>query len=341
MKETLAGLAAKTGYSITTISRVLSGKAEEHRISMEARNKIIQAARENRYFPSLAVQNRRTNKTSTIGLMVPSIANPYFADIASSVIGEANHRNYTTIVIDSSENEEMEKKGIASLMDRQVDGIIAVPCGTSQALFEEMNREYLPVILIDRYFPDAMMPYVATNNYQGGIEATNHLIMHGHRRIACIQGVVSSAPNKKRVAGYLAAMEKAGIKDEAIVTGNEFSIQNGYLETKLLLNRQNRPTAIFTLSNTIMLGAVRAIRESGLKIPEDISIMTFDNNMYMDYMTPAISRISQHTEEMGRLATKLMFECISSGLRSTTQIELTPSLIAGASVGFSKSSVRQ
>ena len=334
MKETLAGLAAKTGFSITTISRVLSGKADQHRISHETREKILTAARENNYFPNLVAQNLRTNRTNTIGLMLPSVANPYFADIASSVIEEARHRNYTTIVLDSAESPELEKDGISSLMSRQVDGIIAVPCGDDPSLFEEINRKFIPVILIDRYFSNSMLPYITTNNYMGGIDAVNLLIMNGHSNIACIQGVVNSLPNKKRVAGYLAALDKAGIKDKALVVGNDFSIQNGYLETKLLLNKTDRPTAIFALSNTIMLGAFRAIREAGLKIPEDISLVAFDNNVYMDYMTPAITRIGQPTEEMGKLATKLLFECISSGERSTTQIELSPTLITGASVGL-------
>ena len=334
MKETLAGLAAKTGFSITTISRVLSGKADQHRISPVTREKILTAARENNYFPNLVAQNLRTNHTNTIGLMLPSVANPYFADIASSVIEEARHRNYTTIVLDSAESPELEKDGISSLMSRQVDGIIAVPCGDDPSLFEEINRKFIPVILIDRYFSNSMLPYITTNNYLGGIDAVNLLIMKGHSNIACIQGVVNSLPNKKRVAGYLAALDKAGIKDKALVVGNDFSIQNGYLETKLLLNKTDRPTAIFALSNTIMLGAFRAIREAGLKIPEDISLVAFDNNIYMDYMTPAITRIGQPTEEMGKLATKLLFECISSGERSTTQIELSPTLITGASVGL-------
>lgn len=173
MKETLAGLAAKTGFSITTISRVLSGKADLHRISPETREKILTAARENNYFPNLVAQNLRTNRTNTIGLMLPSVANPYFADIASSVIEEARHRNYTTIVLDSAESPELEKDGISSLMSRQVDGIIAVPCGDDPSLFEEINRKFIPVILIDRYFSNSMLPYITTNNYLGGIDAVN------------------------------------------------------------------------------------------------------------------------------------------------------------------------
>lgn len=141
-------------------------------------------------------------------------------------------------------------------------------------------------------------------------------------------------PTEQEAGGRILGSIGQGLhQDRALVVGNDFSIQNGYLETKLLLNKTDRPTAIFALSNTIMLGAFRAIREAGLKIPEDISLVAFDNNIYMDYMTPAITRIGQPTEEMGKLATKLLFECISSGERSTTQIELSPTLITGASVG--------
>lgn len=334
MKETLAGLSKKTGFSITTISRVLSGKSDKYRISDETRDIILSIAQKNNYFPNIVAQNLRTNKTNTIGLMIPELANPYFADIASTIISEARRRNYTTIVIDSAEDADIEKNGISSLMSRQVEGIIAVPCGEDPKLFEEINKKYFPVILIDRYFAGSALPYVTTNNYLGSIEAVNHLIMNGHSRIVCIQGVKGSLPNKKRVAGYMAALEKAGIAEMATVVGNEFSVQNGYLETKLLLNSENRPSAIFALSNTIMLGAVKAVREAGLRIPEDISVIGFDNNMYMDYMTPALTRIGQPTAEMGKLATKLLFDSLASGKRCSTQIELAPQLITRKSVGI-------
>ena len=333
MKETLASMAARTGFSITTVSRVLSGKSEKYRISPETRDIIMKSAKENNYFPNLVAQNLRTNRTNTIGLLVPEVSNPYFADIASTVIEEARKQGYTTIVLDSAESAELEKSAISSLMSRQVDGLIAVPCGDNPDLYEDINRNFIPVILIDRYFSDSTLPYVTTNNYLGSTDAVNLLIMNGHSKIACIQGQVSSLPNKKRVSGYVNALEKAGFKSNAIVVGNEFSVQNGYLETKLLLNRSDRPTAIFALSNTILLGAVKAIREAGLRIPEDISIIAFDNNIYMDYITPAISRISQPTEEMGKLGTKLLFDSISSGKKCTTQIELAPRLISRNSVG--------
>lgn len=334
MKETLASLAQKTGFSAATISRVLSGKAEEYRISAETKETILKAASESGYSPNIIAQNLRTNRTDTIGLLLPSVANPYFADIASVIIKEARKFKYTTIVIDSDENEETEKAAVSTLISRQVDGIIAAPSGSNAKLFEEINKKLFPVILIDRYYDGSPLPYVSTNNYLGSIMAVENLIMNGHTEIACIQGATGSTPNKKRVQGYLSALEKAGIKDKAYVVGNEFSEQNGYLETKLLMNRSNRPTAIFALSNTIALGAMKAIRESGLNIPTDISLISFDDSIYMDYMTPAISRIGQATEEMGKLSFKLLLESIRNKTRCVTQIELAPSLISRCSVGL-------
>jgi LacI family transcriptional regulator len=127
-------------------------------------------------------------------------------------------------------------------------------------------------------------------------------------------------------------MMEEGYEEHIRIVGNEFSIQNGYLETKLLLESANPPTAIFTLSNTITLGALKAIREASLRIPEDISLLSFDNYSYMDYMEPPITRISQPTEDMGKLATKILFDRIDSVPNNTSQLKLSPSLIAKESV---------
>jgi LacI family transcriptional regulator len=264
--------------------------------------------------------------------LLPSLANPYFADVASVIISEVHRRNYTTIVIDTMENAKNFNDSASVLLSRRVDGIIAVPCGTDSTLIESINDNYLPVVLIDRYYDDTHLSFVTTNNHKGGLMATRHLIGMGHRRIACIQGTVTSNPSKERVRGYRDAMIEEGFEEDIRIVGNEFSIQNGYLETKLLLESDNPPTAIFTLSNTITLGALKAIREASLKIPEDISLISFDNYSYMDFMEPPITRISQPTEDMGKLATKILFDRIDSVPNNTSQLKLSPSLIAKESV---------
>lgn len=333
MKETLSSIAERTGFSITTISRVLSGNAEKYRISKATVDKVIAEAEACNYRPSLIAQSLRTNRTNTIGLLLPSLSNPYFAEMASVIIREVNSRDCTTIVMDTMEDEKNFNSSASLLLSRRVDGIIAVPCGKNPSVMEGIDRDYLPVVLVDRYYDGAALSYVTTNNYQGGADGTRHMISAGHRRIACIQGVRDSSPNAERVRGYLDAMEESGLGSLAEVVGDDFSIQNGYLETKLLLERKDRPTAIFALSNTISLGVLKAVREAGLDIPEDISLLAFDDYAYMDYLNPPLTRISQPVEDMAKLATKLLFDRIGgNGAGNTSQIKLAPALISGASV---------
>ena len=323
-------MAERLGYSATTISRVLSGKAEKYRISPDTVNAVLREARRCNYSPSVAAQSLRTRRSNTIGLLLPSVANPYFADMASVIITELNSAGYTTIVVDTMESEQRLSESARSLISRQVDGILAVPCG-EKGMDLEMLSAQIPVVLIDRYYEDTSLPYVTTNNYQGGLDATRHLLSRGHTRISCIQGVQSSMPNKERVRGYVKAMEDEGLAQDIDIIGNEFSVQNGYLETKLLMSRAQRPTAIFALSNTIMLGALKAIREAGLRIPEDVAFISFDNNLYMDYMTPSITRISQPVEDMAKLAVKILLDKIKGASNCGSQLRLSPIMVAGES----------
>lgn len=331
MKENITTIAGRLGISISTVSRVLSGNADRYRISPATRKRVLAEAARCNYAPSFVAQSLRTQKTNSIGILIPSLSNPYFAEMSSVIIHEARRKGFTSIVIDTMENEAEFNEGLRQLAARQVDGIIAVPCGNDSGRVEAVNRD-IPVMLVDRYYEDSPLPYVSTNNYKGGKEATSSLISYGHRNIVCIQGVKSSSPNNERVRGYMDAMKENGLENRIKVVGNEFSIQNGYLETKLLLSGPDCPTAVFALSNNITLGAIKAVREAGLNIPDDISIFSFDNFSYMDYMEPPITRVSQPVEDMSLLATKILFEKIEGGQgKSGNQIKLSPSIIQGKS----------
>lgn len=330
MKETLSSMAERLGCSATTISRVLSGKAEKFRISEATVKAVLREARRCNYTPSATAQILRTKKSNTIGLLLPSVANPYFADMASVIISELSDSNFTTIVVDTMESEQKLNESARSLISRQVDGLIAVPCGENGEEMEMLSG-HTPLVLIDRYYENTSLPFVTTNNYQGGLDATKHLLSRGHSRITCIQGVQSSMPNKERVRGYCRAMEEVGLAENINIVGNEFSVQNGYLEAKLLMSREIRPTAIFALSNTIMLGALKAIREAGLSIPQDVALISFDNNLYMDYMTPSITRISQPVEDMSKLAVKILLDKLDGESNCNSQLKLSPMMVAGES----------
>ncbi|MCQ2143704.1 MAG: LacI family transcriptional regulator [Bacteroidales bacterium] len=354
MKETLKSIAERLGVSPTTVSRVLSGNASKYRISPKTARIVLAEAQRVDYLPEFKAQYLRNKKNKTVGLIIPSIANQFFADIASIVIGESRRRGFTTIVIDSMEDEASQTEGLKTLVSRGVDGIIVAPCVSDRSGLEKIDRDFCPVVLVDRYFARTTLSYVTTNNYEGGAQATRYLISQGHKKIACIQGPPTLSPIMMRVNGYLDEMKAAGLEDESIVVGDVISVQEGYVETKLLLSLETRPTAIFALSNTIALGTIKAIREAGLSIPDDISVVSFDDSKFLDYFTPAISRISQPTEDMATLATKILFESIelrggaaegrdgeaspARGLgaasvhRGSTHLQLSPTLLIRDSV---------
>ena len=325
-KATLIGIAQRTGFSVSTVSRILSGQAEKYRISKKAVEAVCEEARRCNYTPSLLAKSLRMNKTFTLGLLIPGVDNPYFANIASAVIHEAKTLGYQMIIIDTLEDAANEREGIASLLSRKVDGIVIVSSDENADYLEEIHRT-TPMVLIDRHFEGTTLPYVCSDNRQGGYDATSHLIGMGHRNILCIQGVRRSMPSRQRVDGYHAAMREAGLDLTARVVGDDFTIRNGYLETKLAFSSPNPPTAIFALSNTILLGTIKAVHELGLHIPDDVSIVAFDNQIYMDFLNPAITRISQSTAEMCTLAMRILMQQISGDSTSGVQMLLPPELV--------------
>ncbi len=333
MKATLETIARNTGFAKSTVSRVLGGKADVSRISQETVVKIKDEAERLGYQPNVVAKKMRSEQTHTIGLIVPTLSNPYFADLANVIIAEAKEYGYTTIISDSKEDESAQNSSVASLLLGKVDGLIIVPSGNDAKFLEQTNEKYIPVILVDRYYDNSSLPYIVTNNYKGGYDATMTLIKNGHRNIACIQGPPATSPNKKRIEGYMSALRDADMEGTALIVGNEFSIKNGYLETKLLLHdKEKRPTAIFALSNTIGLGALKAIKEANLKVPDDISLISFDNYIYLDFLEPSITRVGQMVDEMGKMAVKLLMDSIQTHRVIKSQIELSPELILRNSV---------
>lgn len=335
MKETLAGIATRTGFSIATVSRVLSNQSQKYRISDKTSEIILKEARRCHYARNVSEQILRKTKTDAVGLLLPSVSNIFFAELADVIIEELDKRGYLTIVMATMEKEDKFRQCLLNLASRQVSGIIAVPCGASNIpLLEQIDKNSAPVVLIDRSAHESSLSFVTTNNYQGALDGTKELIKKGHRRIVCIQGKTDSSTNKDRVSGYKDAMAQAGLQENILICGNEFSIQNGYLETKLLLagDESLRPSALFALSNMIAMGAMKAIQEAGLRIPQDIALITFDNNTYLDFMQPSLTRISQATNDMAILAVKILFDKIDHTSVGNTALKLIPSLIPGDSV---------
>ena len=334
MKDiTLKTIAGHCGCSITTVSRVINGNFEKYRISRKMAETVMAEVTRTGYIPSLTVQSLQSKRSRMIGLLLPSIANPYFADMASHIVSELYKSGYTAILVDTMEDASRLDRSARALLMRRVEGMIAAPCGEDPSVLEMIGKE-VPLVLVDRFYEKTSLSYVTTNNFKGGYDATRMLIGAGHRRIACIQGELDSMPNHERVRGFMKAMGEEGLTENAMLSGDAFSVQNGYLSTKMFLFSKEPPTAIFALSNTIMLGALKAIRESGLSVPEDISLIAFDDNLYMDYLTPSITRVSQPVENMAKLAVKILCDHLDNKgtVSASSQILLLPSIIRGESI---------
>lgn len=212
------------------------------------------------------------------------------------------------MISDCGEDERIEAEMLNQLADRRIDGLLISPSSRTQIHCENLYKKGLPVVCFDRYFEDSIIPFVSTDSYQGAYEITRYLIQAGHKRIACIKATLDVMPGISRLRGYMAAMDEAGLKPDAV--GNGYSLQNGYIETKVLLSRAVRPTAIFTFTNPIALGALKALREEGVNIPGEISLATYDNAEYLNFLDPPITCVEQPLSEMAQLSVKILLNRI-------------------------------
>jgi len=310
---TLKNIAEKLGFSETTVSRALSGQAAKYRISAETEDAILSLARELHFAPNQLAQSLRLQKTHTIGLMIPDISNPFFANIARNIEKEARKSGYSVILADTEEMESIEIESLRLLRGRKVDGLVVSPVGQHSGHLEKLFAVEMPLVLIDRYFPESPIPYVASDNYGGAHQAVSHLIQYGHSRIACIQGLENTIPNVERIRGYRQAHADAAVElDETLIVGDSFGFQNGYVEMKLLLGHRPRPTAVFAVSNLISLGAISALAEEGLNVPDDVSIVSFDDQPYSALLSTPMTTVAQQNEQIGSLAVKMLFNQIES-----------------------------
>lgn len=309
-KSTLLTISEQTGYSVSTVSRVLSGQAKKYRISTEAENLITAEAQRLNYQPNLIAQTLRTQKSRTIGLLIPEVDNPFFATLAGIIIGILDSKGYHTLLADSRESGEEEIQELRMFMSRSVDGIICIPASSTPEYHEQISAQ-IPLVLIDRHFKSTTLPYVCTDNYAGARMATEYLLQKGYKRILAIQGVPDSMPNKERVRGFRDAIGVHGVRYS--VVGDAFSVENGKREVLGAFEGGRLPyDAVFAFSSTILLGAIDAMRLLHIRPGKDVGIISYDNNGFLDFMDPAVTRVEQPLRESGQIAVDTLFEIINS-----------------------------
>ena len=331
---TLETIAKELNISVSTVSRILNGKSEKYRISKKTTELVIEKAKKHNYQPNQLARSLRLNRSHTIGLIIPDISNPFFAMIAKYIEKAAKSNGYSVIVTDSDDNTEIEKSSLHFLTSRKIDGLIISPVGKESEHLIKASNKIIPIVLIDRYFPDLKLPFIGSDNFKGSFEATNYLIQNGHTRIAFIQGIKGTTVNQDRVNGFIDAFKTNNIPlDSSLIVGENFGEQNGYVETRILLNLQNKPTAIFAASNLISLGALKALYEENLKIPEDMSIISFDDQPYSSFLATPMTTVAQQSQEIGSIAFNLLIDKIESdNARELPKILLPTKLILRKSV---------
>jgi LacI family transcriptional regulator len=333
-QTTLKGIANRSGVSVSTISRVLTGQASRYRISKATETAVRKLAKELDFVPNQLARGLRLKKTLTIGLVIPDISNPFFAGIAQQATLGTRKHGYSVILCDSQDSTELEIKSLALLQSRNVEGVVLCPVGQSSEHLVEYVRGKLPLVLVDRFFPDLPIPYVSSDNVTGCKQAMELLITNGHRRIACLQGLRGTSGNDFRIRGYKEALAKHHLLfDESLIVGDSFTEQSGYIETKLLIKTRPDVTALLALSNLNALGAIRALAEEKRDVPGDISIVSFDDPPYAPYLATPMATVSQSYAEMGEVAVKLLFDQIQSDRTQTKGGILLPtSLVPRKSV---------
>lgn len=333
---TVQTIATEVGVSVTTVSRVMNGVAKKYRISDKTIEIVKNAADRLKYSPNIIAQSLRLKKTFTIGLIVPDISNPWFAKIAHGIEKELRLKNYNVTLCNSNDDITIEIKSLELLKDLKVDGIVVAPIGTQYDHLIESYKDGIPIVLVDRYFEQFDIPYVSSNDFDGAYQAINYLIQNGHKKIACIQGLEGTSSNSKRVEGYKEALTKNDIQFQSkYLVGYDFSFTNGYQQAKKLFENHDKSeiTAIFSTGSQITLGILKAFKEENIRIPEDISLISFDEQDYSELLYTPLTTVAHFDKNLGKIAINLLFNQINKEQKlSETRVLCSTHLIKRGSI---------
>lgn len=300
-------MADRAGVSTSTVSHVIN---ETRYVSSDLQARVRQAMAELGYRPNALARSLRVKRSDTLGMIVPDIANAFFAEIVRAVEDVAFQQGYSLFLCNSERDLEKERLFTSVLVEKQVDGIVFVAVGASMELVEQL-ADVTPVVVIDRELAGLAVDVVLADNLAGGKMAAQHLVDLGHRRIACITGPSDLSLSAQRVIGYREVLQQAGVAyDERLVLRGSFDFASGYQCTAQLLALDEPPTAIFACNDVMAMGALRAAAEAGCRVPQELSILGFDDAPLASYTTPPLSTVAQPVPDFGQTAIRMLLERI-------------------------------
>ncbi|MCK9174775.1 MAG: LacI family transcriptional regulator [Desulforhopalus sp.] len=317
-------IADAAGVSTATVSRVLANKPH---VRTEVKERVMQVVQKMNYRRNRVAQNLRSNTSKIIALIVSDIENPFFQRVSRAVDDTAFEHGYSVMLCNTGEDSTKEEASLNLLRDENVAGVILSP--TQQALdnFRNDIDFHMPVVIIDRHVDNLDIDNVIIDNVQAARILTSHLIEHGYQRIGGIFGR-GSTTGRERHEGFMQALKDHNIKPATdLIKFTDPKEEDGYSMTMKLLQNPNRPEGILTSNSLLAAGALLAIRESKLVIPDDIAMVSFDNPTWAKLVDPALTVLEQPTYEIGRTAAELLIKRIQDPTRSNRQVVLKTKLI--------------
>lgn len=299
-------VAEHAGVSTAVVSYVLNNGPRP--VAAETRERVLKSIAELGYQPNSVARALKIQRTLTFGLLVPDISNPYFAELSKAVEDAAFSRGYALLLANSSNDPARELSQLRALRSRQADGLLVVRTGAAAPLIDEVAGGP-PIVLLDRADETENYPSVVADNFGGARAGVEHLISHGHQRIACIAGPSDLPAALDRERGWCAALKAAGLHAyDDVLLRTAFSREGGYMAARQLLTRADRPTAIFASSDHQGIGVLRACYEAGLRVPEDVAVLAFDGTRQAEFTAPPLSVVRQDATTIAELAIGILLD---------------------------------
>ncbi|NLF50386.1 MAG: LacI family transcriptional regulator [Leptolinea sp.] len=318
---TVLDVAKVAGVAPITVSRVINNSGY---ISQETKEKVEAAIIELGYVPNTLARGLRSKRTNSLALVVADITNPYFTSMARGVEDVAGSSGYSVIYCNTDESETKEDKYANILVQRQVDGVLLVPAGGNARTVKYLENNKIDVVVLDRRVPEKNTNLVCSDSVNGAKELTDLLIKLGHQQIAIITGPDNVSTSTDRVVGYRNSLEEAGLSANEQVYFGGFNQQTGYESTRIAMRSSQKPTAFFAANNFILIGVVKALRELNLKVPEDVSVVGFDDFPESMLIEPFFTVAIQPAYEMGQKAAELLIKQINGEIVDNSQTIILP-----------------
>jgi LacI family transcriptional regulator len=332
MSVTIRDVARAAGVSTATAARALGGYGHA---SPAARRKVSESARMLGYRPNAVARALVSRATTTVGLVVGDIENPFFAAAARGLADVMDAHGYTVLLANADEDAERERRAVDALRARQVDGMVVVPApGASPGHLADLVAARIPLVLLDRVVAGVEADSVLVRNAAGAHAAVAHLVALGHRRVGVVSDLPEITSSAERISGYRRALRAAGIEaDPGLISIGGPTQADGEAAALRLLDRRDRPTAVFTANNFMTVGALRAARALGLRIPSDLALVGFDDLDWTTLVEPPVTVVSQPVTELGRTAGQRLLRRLGGDRAAPRRIRLEARLIVRRSCG--------